>query len=68
MTSPELFKILRCVLGVITISIGILIFAGVLLKEPVPPQIRYTFGTVLVLLGLYRLLTTLMRTSRSRDA
>jgi len=67
MPAPDAFKFLRYALGIITMSLGILIFAGVLLQEPVPAQIRYTFGTVLVLLGLYRLLTTKMRTSRSRD-
>jgi len=61
------FKILRYALAVITTSLGILIFAGVLLSEPVPSMIRYTFGTVLVLLGVYRLLTTIMRTSGSRN-
>ena len=68
MPSHEVVKILRYALGILSIGLGVLVFAGVLLQDPVPPQIRYTFGTVLVLLGLYRLLTTLMRTSRSHDA
>ncbi|MGH7496035.1 MAG: hypothetical protein ACREOO_27085 [bacterium] len=68
MPALEVFKILRYALGTLSITLGILIFAGVLLRDPVPAQIRYTFGAVLVLLGVYRLLTTIMRASRSHDA
>ena len=67
MVPPDAFKLLRYALGMITISLGILIFDGVLLSEAVPSQIRYTFGTVLVLMGIYRLVTTKIGTSRSKD-
>ncbi len=67
MPSRDIFKILRYVLGILTISLGVLIFAGVMLKDPVPAQFRYTLATVLVLMGIYRLATTMMRSSRSKD-
>jgi cytochrome c biogenesis protein CcdA len=67
MPALEVFKVLRYALGFVTIGLGILIFAGVLMQDPVPSQIRYTFGTVLVLMGIYRVMTTKMRTSRSKD-
>ena len=67
MASRDTFKILRYALGIITISLGVLIFAGVMLRDPIPPQFRYTLATVLVLMGTYRLVTTKMRASRSKD-
>lgn len=67
MAAPGVFKILRYALAAITISLGVLIFAGFLLNDPVPPQMRYTMATVLVLMGIYRLLTTMMRTPGSKD-
>lgn len=67
MPTRDAFKILKYALAFFSCALGISVLAGVVLHDPVPAQIRYTFGTVLVLLGIYRFVMTKMRTSRSRD-
>lgn len=66
MAKSDAFKLLRYALALFTFSFGLLLLAGVALKT-LPGQVRYTFGIVLVLLGIYRFVITRNQTSRSRD-
>ncbi len=70
MPAPDAFKILKYALAVFTFGFGVLLLAGVVMQDPVPPQMRYTFGAVLVLMGVYRFVLTKIQSSRSpkRDA
>jgi len=61
-------KLLKYALALFTFGFGALMLAGIVMSGPnVPPQMRYTFGIVLVLMGIYRFVITRMHTSRSKD-
>lgn len=66
MAKTDTFKYLKYALALFTFSFGVLLLAGVALKD-LPEQVRYTFGIVLVLMGIYRFVITRLQTSRSRD-
>lgn len=65
-SKSDVSKYLKYALALFTFSFGALLLAGVALKE-LPEQVRYTFGVVLVLMGIYRFVITRLQTSRSRD-
>jgi hypothetical protein len=62
----DAFKYLKYALALFTFSFGALLLAGAALKD-LPEQVRYTFGIVLVLMGIYRFVITKIQTSRPRD-
>lgn len=66
MQKNDAFKYLKYGLALFTFSFGALLLAGVALKD-LPEQVRYTFGLVLMLMGVYRFVITRLHSSRSRD-
>ena len=48
----------------VTISAGLVLLAGFVLSEWVPDKVRLTFGSVLMLLGIYRGILTKIRASQ----
>jgi hypothetical protein len=47
-------------IGSVTLLTGVAVLSG-LIFDPVPPEVRYTCGVVLVLLSLYRIIVTVQR-------
>ncbi len=45
-------------------GVGVLVLSGYLIHEGVPDQFRWTFGAVLVLMGIYRFFMTQVRRQR----
>ncbi len=66
MMKADAFKYLKYVLALVTFAFGALLLAGVALKD-LQEQVRYTFGIVLVLMGIYRFVITKIQASRTRD-
>lgn len=65
MQSPQPEKILAYAIAAVTISAGVALLTG-LIQYDVMPQVRYTFGAVLMLMGIYRFLITYFRPKPSR--
>jgi len=58
-------KIFAYAIAAITFSAGIGLMTG-LLDYDVLPQVRYTFGAVLILMGLYRFVVTKFKPKPSK--
>ena len=50
----------------LTLAMGMAVFSGMLVSEQAPAQLRYTFGTVLILMSLYRFVLTRSRAMQRR--
>ncbi len=63
MSKSDAFKYLKYALALCTFSFGALLLAGRTLQV-LEPQVRFTFGVVLILMGIYRYVITKNQTSR----
>jgi hypothetical protein len=54
-------KLLAYFVAAVSISVGVLRLIGVLFPKSVPAQMRITLGIVLILMGVYRLVITRVR-------
>ena len=64
-------KYLGYVVSAVSFALGLVAVSGYLLPERIPSQFRYTFGVVLMLMGIYRFVATrtrVMQLKRDRDA
>lgn len=62
---PEASKITAYAIAAVSFSFGVALLTGIL-KYNVPPQFRYTFGAVLMLMGIYRFVVTRFRPKPSK--
>jgi hypothetical protein len=53
--------------ALVTTGMGIAILAGFFLPEAAPNAMRFTLGTVLVLMGIYRFLVTRMKVRKAEE-
>jgi uncharacterized membrane protein YphA (DoxX/SURF4 family) len=53
--------------ALLTTSMGIALLCGFFLPEAAPKAMRFTLGTVLVLMGVYRFLVTRMQVRKAED-
>ncbi len=65
MPTFEASKLTAYAIAVVSISVGVGLLTG-LLGYDVPPHFRYTFGVVLLLMGIYRYVVTRFRPKPSK--
>jgi hypothetical protein len=65
MQSPEPSKIFAYAIAAVTLSAGVALVTG-LLDFEVPSRVRYTFGAVLMLMGVYRFIVTRLQPKPSK--
>ncbi len=53
--------------AVIMVTAGIIVLFGLFMPPYLPKQVRLAFGIVLALWGIYRFVTTQIKSSRYRD-
>ncbi|MCU0453033.1 MAG: hypothetical protein MUE68_05200 [Bacteroidetes bacterium] len=58
---PDVGSILGYAVSAVMVAVGALVLAGYLVHQGVPEQFRWTFATVLILMGIYRFFMTQMR-------
>lgn len=63
----DIGKYLGYTVSVITFVFGLVVVSGFLLPERIPAQFRYTFGVVLMLMGIYRFVLTRTKDIRERN-
>jgi hypothetical protein len=61
-----MYSIFGYTLSALTAVAGLVVLTGVLLPPTVPMQLRLTFGIVLLLLSVYRALTTWLKGKQHR--
>lgn len=59
-------SILGYSVSVVMLVMGAAVFGGFLVNDSVPPQLRYTFGTVLILMSAYRFVLTRSKFAQRR--
>lgn len=64
--SVDVGGVLGYTVSAVMAAIGVLVMAGYLVHAGVPDQFRWTFGIVLVLMGIYRFFMTQTRQQRRR--
>ena len=65
MKTAEISKFFAYSVSFLTTGVGVLILSGLILSAGIPGNVRLIFGTVLILLGLYRFI--LARTQRRQS-
>jgi hypothetical protein len=60
-------SILGYSVSVVTLVMGVAVIAGLLVNDNVPSQLRYTFGTVLMLMSVYRFALTRSKVTERRS-
>jgi len=65
MQAPEPSKIFAYAIAAMTFSAGVALVTG-LLNFEVPSRVRYTFGVVLILMGVYRYTVTRLQPKPSK--
>ncbi|MGB2868823.1 MAG: hypothetical protein WBD36_10250 [Bacteroidota bacterium] len=63
----DIGKYLGYGVSAITFVFGLVVVSGLLLPERIPAQFRYTFGVVLMLMGVYRFVVTRTKAIRERN-
>ncbi len=58
---PDIGSLLGYTVASVMVAVGGLVVAGYLVHEGVPDKFRWTFGVVLVLMGIYRFFMTQIR-------
>lgn len=58
---PDIGTILGYTVSTVMAGVGVAVVAGYLVHEGVPERFRWTFGVVLILMGIYRFFMTRIR-------
>jgi predicted metal-binding membrane protein len=66
MNAAGVSKFLGYSVSAVTTSLGILVLFGLIVTDSIPTQFRIIFGVVLLLMGVYRFVTTKTRTMQTR--
>lgn len=61
-------KVIGFTSAVIMMAAAIVVLSGLFLPPHLPKQVRFTFGIVLALWGVYRFVTTKMKSSPHDDS
>lgn len=60
-------RVLGYAVSGVSVLFGAAILAGFFLADPLPQQVRITFGVVLVLMGIYRFVVTKVQAMRKDE-
>ncbi len=66
LASVDVGSLLGYAVSAVMAAVGALVLAGYLVHPGVPDQFRWTFGIVLILMGIYRFFMTQTRRQRRR--
>lgn len=66
MQTTTISALIGYAVSMITLTAGMFVLLGLVLPATIPPQLRVTFGVVILLLGIYRASMTYVRSAQTK--